>query len=227
MWQPGHSYLPQLLSPLLSIHLYSSLCAQAHSSWRDLGFSVMWTNLPGVLKAQRYSTLNSYPYFHWIVVPASRWYSQRRCSQWNDKDCLYCNLYGYWFLLPWRRYNCSGKGSLWKSLIRWIIIPSSFGCLSACSVGIYYNGKGQYFIMILLAIEMPSPLSFVSWMLAKAKLTHLSIAKMTSRISVYLWYFRTLVELYFFYTLGAPYGMACQYRYWLLFPLLFYWWLSG
>ena len=41
----------------------------------------------------------------------------------------------------------------------------------------------------------------VSWMLAKAKHTHLSIAKVISRISVYLWHFRTLVELYFFYTL--------------------------
>ena len=76
-----------------------------------------------------------------------------------------------------------------------------FVSLIACSVGIYYNGKGQYFTMIIFAVEMASPLTFVSWMLAKAKLTHLSIAKVISQISVYLWHFRTLVELYFFYTL--------------------------
>ena len=38
-------------------------------------------------------------------------------------------------------------------------------------------------------------------MLAKAKLTHLSIMKVNQQIIIYLYYFRTLLELYFFYTI--------------------------
>ena len=90
--------------------------------------------------------------------------------------------------------------------------------ISICvySVGIYYNGKGQYLCMIAFAEEMASPPTYISWMLAKAKLTHLSITKMTSQISVYLWHFRTLVEVYFFYTIIKNWNyvwMICQYNY--------------
>ena len=55
--------------------------------------------------------------------------------------------------------------------------------------------------MIAFMEEMVGPLSYSNWMLAKAKLTHLSIMKVNQQIIVYLYYFRTFLELYFFYTI--------------------------
>ncbi len=66
------------------------------------------------------------------------------------------------------------------------------------SLATYYNGKGQYLSMIGFMEEVAGPLSYVNWMLAKAKLT---LWKVNQRILVYLWHFRTMVEFYFFYTL--------------------------
>ena len=48
---------------------------------------------------------------------------------------------------------------------------------------------------------MAGPLSYTNWILAKAKLTHLSIMKINQRISVYLWHFRTTLEIYFLYVM--------------------------
>ena len=76
-----------------------------------------------------------------------------------------------------------------------------FVALSVYSVGTYYNGKGQYLCILAFLEEMVGPLSYINWMLAKAKLTHLSIMKVNQRITVYLWHFRTLLELYYFYTI--------------------------
>ena len=76
-----------------------------------------------------------------------------------------------------------------------------FVVLSFYSVITYYNVKGQYLTMIPFVEEMVGPLSYVNWMLAKAKLTHLSIVKVNQRITVYLWHFRTLLDLYLFYTI--------------------------
>ena len=73
--------------------------------------------------------------------------------------------------------------------------------LSVYSVIMYYNDKGQYLTMIAFMEEMIGPLSYSNWMLAKAKLTHLSIMKVNQQIIVYLYYFQTLLELYFFYTI--------------------------
>ena len=73
--------------------------------------------------------------------------------------------------------------------------------LSVYSVIMYYNDKGQYLTMIAFTEEMIGPLSYSNWMFAKAKLTHLSIMKVNQQIIVYLYYFRTLLELYFFYTI--------------------------
>jgi hypothetical protein len=74
------------------------------------------------------------------------------------------------------------------------------------SVATYYNGKGQYLFMIGFIEEIAGPLSYVNWMLAKAKLTHLSTWKVNQRILVYLWHFRTMLEFYLFYTLIKNWG---------------------
>ena len=76
-----------------------------------------------------------------------------------------------------------------------------FVIFSFCSVIVYYKVKGQYFILIPFIEEIVGPLSYINWMLAKAKLTHLSIMKVNQQITVYLWHFRTLLDLYFFYTI--------------------------
>jgi hypothetical protein len=76
-----------------------------------------------------------------------------------------------------------------------------FVVLITYSIGTYYNMKGQYFYIIGFLEEIVGPLSYVNWMLAKAKLTHLSIMKVNQRITVYLWHFRTILELYYFYTI--------------------------
>ena len=47
-----------------------------------------------------------------------------------------------------------------------------FVVLSFYSVITYYNVKGQYFTVIPFVEEMVGPLSYVNWMLAKAKLIH-------------------------------------------------------
>ena len=64
-----------------------------------------------------------------------------------------------------------------------------FIVLNLYSVITYYNGKGQYFSMIGFIEEMSGPLSYINWMLAKAKLNHLFIWKVNQQISVYLWHF--------------------------------------
>ena len=76
-----------------------------------------------------------------------------------------------------------------------------FIVLNLYSVITYYNGKGQYFSMIGFIEEMSGPLSYINWMLAKAKLNHLFIWKVNQQISVYLWHFRTMLEFYYFYTI--------------------------
>ena len=76
-----------------------------------------------------------------------------------------------------------------------------FVALNAYSVGMYYNGKGQYLCILGFLEEMVGPLSYINWMLAKVKLTHLSIMKVNQQITVYLWHFRTVLELYSLYTI--------------------------
>ena len=73
--------------------------------------------------------------------------------------------------------------------------------LTVYSVAMYYTGKGHYLAMLGFITEMTGPFSYISWMLAKAKFTYLSIWKVNQRISVYLWHFRTMLELFIFYTL--------------------------
>ena len=76
-----------------------------------------------------------------------------------------------------------------------------FATLNVYSVATYYNGKGQYFSMLGFIEEMAGPLSYINWILTKAKLTHLSIMKINQQITVYLWHFRTMLEIYFFYVM--------------------------
>ena len=75
-----------------------------------------------------------------------------------------------------------------------------FAILNLYSVATYYNGKGQYLSMLGFIDEMAGPLSYANWMLAKAKLSHLSIWRVNQQISVYLWCFQSMLEIYFFYT---------------------------
>jgi hypothetical protein len=76
-----------------------------------------------------------------------------------------------------------------------------FVVLNLFSICTYYSGKGQYFCMLAFIEEIVGPLSYVNWMLAKAKLTHRSIMKVNQQVTVYLWHFRTLLDLYFVYTI--------------------------
>ena len=69
------------------------------------------------------------------------------------------------------------------------------------SVGVYYQGKAHYLGMLGFLSESAGPLSYIYWMLGKANLTHLLIWKVNQRVSVYLWHFRTILELYVFYIL--------------------------
>ena len=62
------------------------------------------------------------------------------------------------------------------------------------SIGIYYNGKAHY-LAILVFIEDMAGLSYINWMPGKAKLTHLFVWKMNQKISVYLWHFRSVLDL--------------------------------
>ena len=81
-----------------------------------------------------------------------------------------------------------------------LLVHHSLG-LTLYSGAIYYTGKGHYLVMLGFISEMIGPFTYISWMLAKGKLTHLSIWKIVQQISVYLWYFRTMLELFIYYTL--------------------------
>ena len=76
------------------------------------------------------------------------------------------------------------------------------------SIGICYNGKGHYFAILVFILDMAGPLSYINWMLAKAKLTHLFIWKVNQHISVYLWHFRTVLDLYYNYVLLKNWNYA-------------------
>ena len=71
--------------------------------------------------------------------------------------------------------------------------------LTAYGLCMHYNGKGHYFAVVALVSEMVVPLTMTNWMLGKTKLSHLFIWKINQQISVYLWHFRTVLELYIFY----------------------------
>ena len=80
------------------------------------------------------------------------------------------------------------------------IVVHHFVVLSAYgSFIIFYNGKGHYLAMLGLLLEMAGPLTYINWVLGKAKLDHLRIWKLIQRVSIYFWYFRTAVALYIFY----------------------------
>ena len=74
-----------------------------------------------------------------------------------------------------------------------------FLVFSLYSVGLYYRAKGHYIAMLGFISEMAGPLAYINWMMGKAKLSHLPVWRVIQRISVYIWHFRTLLELYTFY----------------------------
>ena len=76
-----------------------------------------------------------------------------------------------------------------------------FLVLTGYSIGFYYIDKAHYFALLGFIYEMSGPFSYLSWILGKAKATHLSIWKISQQISVYLLHFRTLLDFYIFYIL--------------------------
>ena len=78
-------------------------------------------------------------------------------------------------------------GKLFGGRISTALLIHHLLSLSVYSVSMYYTGKIHYFIMLAFISEMIGPFTYISWMLAKAKLTHLFIWKVSQQISVYLW----------------------------------------
>ena len=76
-----------------------------------------------------------------------------------------------------------------------------FLVLTMYSIGLNYFKKAHYLALLGFIYEIAGPLSYINWILSKAKLNHLRIWKINQRISVYLWHFRTLLDFYIFYTL--------------------------
>ena len=74
-----------------------------------------------------------------------------------------------------------------------------FVALIIYSTVLYYNGKLHYIAMLVFIGEKPGPISYMNWIMGKAKLTHLFIWNISQSFAVYLWYTRSVVELYFLY----------------------------
>ena len=66
------------------------------------------------------------------------------------------------------------------------------------SIGLYYDGEMHYISMLVFVGEKPDP---ISYMMRKAKFTHLFIWNISQIFAVYLWYTQSVVELYIFYTM--------------------------
>ena len=66
------------------------------------------------------------------------------------------------------------------------------------SISLYYDGEMHYISMLVFVGEKPDP---ISYMMGKAKLTHLFIWNISQSFAVYLWYTQSVVELYIFYTM--------------------------
>ena len=72
------------------------------------------------------------------------------------------------------------------------------------SIGLYYDGGMHYISMLVFVGEKPDP---ISYMMGKAKLTHLFIWNISQSFAVYLWYTQSvncgaLHFLYNVYKLG-------------------------
>ena len=76
-----------------------------------------------------------------------------------------------------------------------------FVVLIVYSIGLYYDGGMHYVSMLVFIGEKPNPITYVNWIMGKAKLTHLLIWTISQHFAVYLWYTRSVVELYIFYTI--------------------------
>lgn len=61
-----------------------------------------------------------------------------------------------------------------------------------------YYGKGHYFGMVGLLLEMTTPFSCICWLLLKAKMAHLFVWKLNQLVLVHLFHCRTTVEGYIF-----------------------------
>ena len=74
-----------------------------------------------------------------------------------------------------------------------------FVVLIIYSIGLYSDGIIHYNSMLIFVSEKPGPFSYMNWIMGKAKLTHLSIWNISQSFAVYLWYTRSVVELYILY----------------------------
>ena len=73
------------------------------------------------------------------------------------------------------------------------------GVLITYGGAIFYNGKAHYFVMLGFLFEMAGPLTYINWVLGRAKLDHLPIWRLIQRVSIYLWHIRIVLGLYIFY----------------------------
>ena len=80
------------------------------------------------------------------------------------------------------------------------LVIHHFVVLFIYSLGLYYSGKLHYISMLVFVGEKPGPVAYTNWIMGKAKLTHLRIWKISQSFNVYLWYTRSVVELYILYT---------------------------
>ena len=62
-----------------------------------------------------------------------------------------------------------------------------------------YSGKGHFFAVVALLLEMTTPFSCICWMLLKTKLAHHLIWKINQNILIHLFHCRTTIEGYILY----------------------------
>ena len=66
-------------------------------------------------------------------------------------------------------------------------------------IAIAFDGKGHFFAVVGLLLEMTTPFSCFCWMLLKCEMTSLRIWKLNQMVLVHLFHCRTTLEGYFYY----------------------------
>ena len=85
---------------------------------------------------------------------------------------------------------------LFHSFDRFLAIHHGLSLLGGSIVA--YYGKGHYFAMIGLLLEITTPFSCICWLFIKAKMAHLRIWRINQLILVHLFHCRTTIEGYLF-----------------------------
>ena len=74
-----------------------------------------------------------------------------------------------------------------------------FLCLIGYSIATVYDGKGHFFAVVGILLEMTTPFSCFCWMLLKCEMTHLAIWKLNQLVLIHLFHARTTLEGYLYY----------------------------